>query len=123
MVDLWVNNAGVMGDKEGWQKCIDINLSGVLNGIHVVSSKSSERTENHVTIVNVASILGLFNAQQPKGWAYNTSKSAVVTATRCMATSWENVRMVSFFSYVSNTSLRGRRPSQAFLILEKSMPF
>ena len=35
-------------------------------------------------IVNVASILGLFNAQQPKGWAYNTSKSAVVTFTRCI---------------------------------------
>ena len=56
-------------------------------------------------IVNVASILGLFNAKQPKGnvaflgtpfgnpsavyislgWAYNTSKSAVVTYTRCVA--------------------------------------
>jgi NAD(P)-dependent dehydrogenase (short-subunit alcohol dehydrogenase family) len=33
-VDVWVNNAGVMGEKEGWEKCLDINLIGVLNGIY-----------------------------------------------------------------------------------------
>ena len=87
-----MNNAGVMGAKEGWEKCLDINLSGVLNGINVVSSFSDEKRK--VTILNVASILGLFNAQQPKGWAYNVSKSAVVTATRCMAKSNDNIRMV-----------------------------
>lgn len=81
-----------MGEKEGWEKCMNINLSGVLNGINVVASNCCK--EREVTILNVASILGLFNAQQPKGWAYNTSKSAVVTATRCMATAWPNVRMV-----------------------------
>ena len=53
-------------------------------------------------VVNIASILGLFCAQQPKGWLlatqclhwgplfivagyqYNVSKSAVVTLTRCI---------------------------------------
>lgn len=79
-VNLLVNNAGVMGEKEGWQKCIDINLCGVLNGTTVALDKST----NWTTVVNVASILGLFCAQQPKGWAYNTSKSAVVTASRCI---------------------------------------
>ena len=45
--------------------CLDINLMGVLNGIDVMSRKSPEQYP--VTVVNVASILGLFNVQQPKG--------------------------------------------------------
>ncbi len=27
-----VNNAGVMGQKEGWRTCLDINLYGVVSG-------------------------------------------------------------------------------------------
>ena len=27
-IDLLVNNAGVMGEREGWKMCIDINLVG-----------------------------------------------------------------------------------------------
>ena len=91
-VDLWVNNAGVMGEKEGWRKCMDINLTGVLYGIEVATGLAPQG--HPVTVVNVASILGLFNAKTPKGWAYNTSKSAVVTATRCMATASPHIRMV-----------------------------
>ena len=34
-VDLWVNNAGVMGEKEGWRLCMDINLTGVLHGTNL----------------------------------------------------------------------------------------
>ena len=97
-IDLWVNNAGVMGEKEGWKKCMDINLCGVLNGLHVASAKAS--TTRPLTVINVASILGLFNAKQPKGWAYNTSKSAVVTATRCMGPSWPYVRIVSLVFFL-----------------------
>jgi len=102
-VDLWVNNAGVMGEKEGWRLCLDINLMGVLNGIDVMSRKSPEQCS--VTVVNVASILGLFNVQQPKGWAYNVSKSAVVNATRCMATSWKNIRMLCICPSVTLTPI------------------
>ena len=77
---------GVMGEKEGWNKCVDINLFGVLNGITTVMSRLvysiilfSKSAKNavifyrtpegahEVTIINVASILGLFNVQQPKG--------------------------------------------------------
>ena len=36
------------------------------------------------SILQVSSILGLFNAHQPKGWAYNVSKSAVVSFVRCL---------------------------------------
>ena len=43
------------------------------------------------TVVNIASILGLFNTTQPKGFHYNTSKSAVVTLTRCIGNKVKNV--------------------------------
>ena len=42
-----------------------------------------------------------------KGWAYNVSKSAVVNSTRCMASSWKNIRMVSL--YTKNLVTFGRQ--------------
>ena len=100
-----------LGEKEGWRLCLEINLIGVLNGTTLAIARSSEpidegaasEAENRtiqprpheVTVVNVASILGLFNAEQPKGWAYNTSKSAVVTTSRCMASLSSNAKIVS----------------------------
>lgn len=63
-------------------------------GTTLAISKSVKLGGRHVTVVNVASILGLFCAQQPKGWAYNTSKSAVVTASRCIGHGIKHIRMV-----------------------------
>lgn len=86
-VDILVNNAGVMGEKEGWRLCMDINLTGVLRGTTLLALEGGMSKANGGRggiVVNVASILGLFNGQQPKGWAYNTSKSGVVTFTRCV---------------------------------------
>jgi len=31
----FINNAGVMGEKEGWRLCMDINLTGVLHGTNL----------------------------------------------------------------------------------------
>ncbi len=31
-LDVLVNNAGVMGEKEGWRRCVDVNFNGVLLG-------------------------------------------------------------------------------------------
>jgi hypothetical protein len=35
-IDLLVNNAGVMGEREGWRKCIDINMVRSLTGIRTL---------------------------------------------------------------------------------------
>ena len=36
-LDLLVNNAGVMGEREGWRLCMAINLNGLLQGsMHVM---------------------------------------------------------------------------------------
>jgi len=81
----FINNAGVMGEKEGWRLCMDINLTGVLHGTNLAMRWKIRfsRSAEHIIlifskmdfsagggggrIVNIASILGLFCAQQPKG--------------------------------------------------------
>ena len=77
--------SGVMGEKEGWRLCMDINLTGVLHGTNLAMRWKIRfsRSAEHIIlifskmdfsagggggrIVNIASILGLFCAQQPKG--------------------------------------------------------
>lgn len=61
--DLLVNNAGVMlcGDPvtqspDEWQYMLDVNLRGLLNGIHLVLSSMVQRKGG--TIVNIGSIAG-----------------------------------------------------------------
>ena len=34
-----MNNAGVMGEKEGWRLCMDINLNGVIYGSNLAFQK------------------------------------------------------------------------------------
>lgn len=62
-VDIYVNNAGVMGSSSvvngavsDWEQMIDINIKGVLYGIHSVLPEMLERKSGH--IVNIASDSG-----------------------------------------------------------------
>lgn len=62
-VDCMVNNAGVMingnpagQDPEDWQRMLDVNIRGVLNGVHLVLSDMVERKRG--TIINMGSIAG-----------------------------------------------------------------
>ena len=62
-VDCLVNNAGIMingpadkQDPEDWQKMLDVNIRGVLNGIHLVLGDMIAREEG--TIINMGSIAG-----------------------------------------------------------------
>lgn len=62
-VDIYVNNAGIMGfsrvlqgDVSNWEQMIDINIKGVLYGIHSVLPEMVERKSGH--IVNIASDSG-----------------------------------------------------------------
>ena len=61
--DALVNNAGVMllgrmheQDPAEWQRMLDVNVRGVLNGIHAVLAGMMAR--RHGTIINVSSIAG-----------------------------------------------------------------
>jgi len=61
--DALINNAGVMllgrlheQDPAEWQRMLDVNVRGVLNGIHAVLAGMMAR--RHGTIINVSSIAG-----------------------------------------------------------------
>lgn len=82
-IDVMVNNAGVMplafhSDHEAaadaWDRCIDINFKGVLNGISAVHDQMMRQGRGHV--VNIASIYG--NHPTAGGGVYGATKAAVV---------------------------------------------
>lgn len=79
-VDLMINNAGVgcLDDPwtqslEEWERMVDINIKGVMNGIHVVLPGMVERRGG--TIINISSLAG----RKPFGrhMAYCGTKYAV----------------------------------------------
>jgi NADP-dependent 3-hydroxy acid dehydrogenase YdfG len=81
-VDVMVNNAGVMplaffadhgAAWEAWDRCIDINLKGVLNGICAVHDQMIEQGRGHV--VNISSIYA--NAGTAGSGVYSATKAAV----------------------------------------------
>jgi NADP-dependent 3-hydroxy acid dehydrogenase YdfG len=81
-IDVMVNNAGVMPlafyadhakAAEPWDRCIDINLKGVLNGITAVHDQMIEQGRGHV--INISSIYG--NYPVAGASVYGATKAAV----------------------------------------------
>jgi NADP-dependent 3-hydroxy acid dehydrogenase YdfG len=81
-IDVMVNNAGVMplaffADHEAalgpWQRCIDVNMKGVLNGMVAVYDQMIAQGRGHV--VNLSSIYG--NAPVAGAGVYGATKAAV----------------------------------------------
>src|SRR4051812_10857173 len=80
-IDLMVNCAGIaiIGDVEEltiehWRRIVDINLMGVINGVH--ASYARMIAQGHGRIVNVASVSGL--VPSPLLTSYSTTKHGVV---------------------------------------------
>ncbi|WP_028108614.1 SDR family oxidoreductase [Ferrimonas futtsuensis] len=78
--DCLINNAGVMllGDAHSqapaeWQKMLDVNVMGLLNGIHLVLGKMRQRKCG--TIINISSVAG--RKTFPNHVAYCGTKFAV----------------------------------------------
>jgi len=81
-IDVLVNNAGIMplafwSDHEraleAWDRCIDINMKGVLHGIVAVHDTMIEQGRGH--IVNISSIYG--NVPVVGSAVYTATKAAV----------------------------------------------
>jgi len=94
-IDVLVNNAGTSWGAsaeehplEGWQKVIDVNLTGVF-----LCSQAAGRVmidQGGGKIVNIASVAA-FGGAPPElmnAVAYNASKGGVVAFTRDLATKW-----------------------------------
>lgn len=78
--DALINNAGVMllgeiskQDPAEWEQMLDVNVRGLLNGIHAVVAGMVER--KHGTIINVSSVAG--RKTFPNHVAYVGTKFAV----------------------------------------------
>jgi NADP-dependent 3-hydroxy acid dehydrogenase YdfG len=83
-IDCLINNAGVMllgladtQDPKEWEQMVQVNIMGVLNGIHVVLPGMKERRNG--TIINVSSIAG--RKTFPNHSVYCGTKSAVHALT------------------------------------------
>ena len=81
-VDVLINNAGIMplaffSDHQqasaAWDRCIDINFKGVLNGITAVYDHMVANGQGH--IVNISSIYGKYPSAG--GAVYGATKAAV----------------------------------------------
>ena len=81
-VDVMINNAGIMpmaffsdhlNATDAWDRCIDINIKGVLNGITAVYDQMIDQGQGH--IVNLSSIYG--NYPVAGAGVYGASKAAV----------------------------------------------
>jgi NAD(P)-dependent dehydrogenase (short-subunit alcohol dehydrogenase family) len=94
-VDILVNNAGTSWGApaedyplEGWQKVIDVNLTGVFLCSQAAGRVMIERQGG--VIVNIASVAGLQGGPPEimNTIAYNASKGGVIAFTRDLAVKW-----------------------------------
>ena len=88
-VDVLVNNAGIMPlayladhrrAADAWDRCIDINLKGVLHGIYAVHDHMIRQGGGH--IINISSVYG--NAGVAGAAVYGATKAAVATLSNAL---------------------------------------
>ena len=94
-IDVLVNNAGTVWAAppedtplEGWQKVIDVNLTGVFLFSQAAGRAMIEQGGGK--IVNIASVAGLGGAppEVMNAISYNASKGGVIAFTRDLACKW-----------------------------------
>jgi gluconate 5-dehydrogenase len=95
-VDILVNNAGTVWGAapedmplEGWQKVVDVNLTGVFLCSQAVGRTMIERGDGG-KIVNIASVAGLHGmpAEIANTLPYHATKGGVIALTRDLAWKW-----------------------------------
>ncbi|BDY03828.1 SDR family oxidoreductase [Ferrimonas sp. YFM] len=116
--DCLINNAGVMllGDAHTqnpaeWQKMLDVNVMGLLNGIHLVLGKMRERKCG--TIINISSVAG--RKTFPNHVAYCGTKFAVhgLSETLREEVCGDDVRVITIAPGAVETELLSHTTSDA----------
>ena len=119
-VDCFINNAGMMllgaADTQNpaeWKQMFDVNVLGVLNGIHAVLGKMIANQAG--TIINISSIAG--RKTFPNHTAYCGTKFAVHAITENIReeVAGSNVRMTTIAPGVVETELLGHTTSDGII--------
>jgi NAD(P)-dependent dehydrogenase (short-subunit alcohol dehydrogenase family) len=93
-VALLMNNAGtggggvLFGDSASWQRILDVNLWGVVNGVQIFAPEMV-RNNAEAAIVNTGSKQGI--TCPPGDTAYNVSKAGVKVVTEALAHELRNI--------------------------------
>ena len=93
-IALLMNNAAAfrggdaLSDPEGWRRILDVNVSGILNGVQSIGRAMVERGKPGF-IVNTGSKQGI--TSPPGNTAYNVSKAAVKALTEGLAHTLRNL--------------------------------
>lgn len=116
--DALINNAGVMllgnmaeQDPKEWQQMLDVNVSGLLNGIHAVLKGMRERKSG--TIINISSIAG--RKTFPDHGVYCGTKFAVHAITEGLReeVAMDNVRCITIAPGAVETELLSHTTSDS----------
>ncbi|KAG1451266.1 hypothetical protein G6F57_016211 [Rhizopus arrhizus] len=116
--DAIVNNAGVMllgaltrQDPEEWSRMLEVNIKGVLNGVHAVAAGVAERKRG--TIINIGSVAG--RKTFPNHVAYVGTKFAVHGLSENLREelSAHNVRVVTIAPGAVETELLGHTTDES----------
>ncbi|QEL55236.1 SDR family oxidoreductase [Chromobacterium paludis] len=116
--DAIVNNAGVMllgamaqQDPEEWQRMLDVNVKGLLNGIHAVLGGMVARGRG--TIINISSIAG--RKTFPSHVAYCGTKFAVHAISENLReeVAGQGVRVITIAPGAVETELLGHTTDEA----------
>jgi len=116
--DALVNNAGVMllgnmaeQDPAEWERMLDVNVKGLLNGVHAVLQGMIAR--RHGTVINVSSVAG--RKTFPNHVAYVGTKFAVHAISENLReeVAPHNVRVVTIAPGAVETELLGHTTDDA----------
>jgi len=116
-VNCLINNAGVMllgkiamQDPKEWKTMLDVNVMGLLNGIHLVLNKMIEKQNG--TIINISSVAG--RKTFPNHSAYCATKFAVHALSENLKeeVASENVRLITIAPGAVETELLSHTTSK-----------
>jgi NADP-dependent 3-hydroxy acid dehydrogenase YdfG len=111
-IDVWMNNAGLMPQStfidarvDDWNRMIDVNLRGVLNGIAAALPTMRQQAAGH--FINTSSIAA--HATHPGGGVYSATKAGVLMISEALrqeeAQAQSNVRVTLVSPGAINTEL------------------
>lgn len=105
-LDILINNAGILNDKDKWEQTIDINLTALIRSTYLALDYMGKyKGGKGGLIVNISSVTGL--APYPLAPVYTATKHAVVGFSQSLASLYEKtgVRVLIMCPGVTKTAI------------------